>query len=121
MKVQDRPMTRRGILSVVNSIYDRLGFLAPVVLPAKLLLKELCKEQHGWDDSINEEHTKVWRKWKEDVVHLSNFHVNRCLKPSDYGRTVTARLHHFSGASEHANGTVSYLLLENKVRNIVLS
>lgn len=75
MKVQDRPMTRRGILSVVNSIYDPLGFLAPVVLPAKLLLKELCKEQHGWDDSIDEKHTTVWRKWKENVVLLSNFHV----------------------------------------------
>lgn len=77
MKVQDRTMTRRGILSVVNSIYDPLGFLAPVVLPAKLLLKELCKEQHGWDDSIDEKHAEVWRKWKEDVIHLSSFHVNR--------------------------------------------
>lgn len=39
MKLQDKSMTRRGILSIVNSIYDPLGFLAPVILHAKLLLK----------------------------------------------------------------------------------
>ena len=62
MKLQDKPMTRRCILSVVNSVYDPLGFLAPVVLPAKLLLKELCKEQHGWDESIGKKHAEDWQK-----------------------------------------------------------
>ena len=113
MKLQDKPMTRRGILSVVNSIYDPLGFLAPVILPAKLLLKELCKEQHGWDEDVGEKHAEHWRKWIEDVTHLSNFRVNRCLKPLDLGCTAAAQLHHFSDASEYAYGTVSYLLLEN--------
>ncbi|KAJ8332985.1 hypothetical protein SKAU_G00418810 [Synaphobranchus kaupii] len=114
MKLQDKPMTRRGILSMVNSIYDPLGFLAPVILPAKLLLKDLCKEQHGWDENIGERPADDWKGWTEDVTHLSDFQVNRCLKPSDFGCTATARLHHFSDASEYAYGTVSYLLLENK-------
>lgn len=114
MKLQDRPMTRRCILSTINSIYDPLGFLAPVVLPAILLLKELCKEQHGWDENIPERHAEDWKKWKEDVTHLTKFHVDRCVKPSDFGCTVAARLHHFSDASVYAYSTVSYLLLENK-------
>lgn len=113
IKLQDKPMTRRGILSVVNSIYDPLGFLAPVILPAKLLLKDLCKEQYGWDENIGEKHAEVWKRWIEDVSHLSNFHVRRCLKPTDFGCTAVAQLHHFSDASESAYGTVSYLLLEN--------
>jgi hypothetical protein len=37
----DKPVTRRGILSTINSIYDPLGFLAPVILQGKLLLRRL--------------------------------------------------------------------------------
>ena len=40
--IKDRPATRRGILSVVSSVYHPLGFAAPFVLKAKLLLQELC-------------------------------------------------------------------------------
>ena len=114
MKLQDKPMTRRCILSVVNSVYDPLGFLAPVVLLSKLLLKGLCKVQHGWDESLGKKHAEDWQKWKEDVTHLTDFHVSRCLKPPDFGCTAVAQSHHFSDASEYAYGTVSYLLLENK-------
>ncbi|XP_051784790.1 uncharacterized protein LOC127528351 [Erpetoichthys calabaricus] len=47
LKHQDKPAIRRGILSVVSSIYDPLGFLAPVILPAKLILRELYKEKYA--------------------------------------------------------------------------
>jgi len=33
--VKEKPMTRRGMLSVVSSIFDPLGFLNPFILPAK--------------------------------------------------------------------------------------
>lgn len=49
-----RPFTRRGlvILSVISSIYDPLGFLSPVVLVAKKILQDLCREKIGWDIMI---------------------------------------------------------------------
>lgn len=58
VNVQNKPPTRRGILSVVGSVYDPLGFLAPFVLPAKLLLRDLCKDRTGWDEEITENHLK---------------------------------------------------------------
>ena len=41
MVIKDRPCTRRGILSAVNSLYDPLGMAAPFILSAKLLLQDL--------------------------------------------------------------------------------
>ena len=49
-----KPTTRRGILSFLSSVYDPLGFLAPVVLPAKKLPQDLCREKLGWDNLISE-------------------------------------------------------------------
>ena len=38
VNIKEKPCTRRGILSVVSSVYDPLGMAAPFILPAKLLL-----------------------------------------------------------------------------------
>ena len=52
--VKDKPLTRRGILSSVSSIYDPLGFAAPFTLTAKKLLQDLCREKKlEWDDELN--------------------------------------------------------------------
>ncbi|XP_046548997.1 uncharacterized protein LOC124258978 [Haliotis rubra] len=49
----EKPFTRRGILSMVSSLYDPLGLVAPVLLPAKRILQDLCKDKDlGWDDNI---------------------------------------------------------------------
>ena len=50
--------TRRGILSLVSGVYDPLGFAAHLVLPAKMILQELCKQDFGWDDQIPNEKLK---------------------------------------------------------------
>ena len=48
---QDKPQTRRGLLSVFCSVYDPLRFAAPVILPARLMLQYLCrKKNRGLDD-----------------------------------------------------------------------
>ena len=39
----DKPETKRGILSTVASLYDPLGFAAPVTLLAKILLQKLWR------------------------------------------------------------------------------
>ena len=39
----DKPETKRGILSTVASLYNPLGFAAPVTLLAKILLQKLWR------------------------------------------------------------------------------
>ncbi|KAK2559006.1 hypothetical protein P5673_018634 [Acropora cervicornis] len=55
-----KPTTRKGIISLVSSVYNPLGFLVPVVLPAKKLLQHLCREKLGWDDPTSKIEGERW-------------------------------------------------------------
>ena len=81
--VKDRPPTRRGILSVVSSIYDPLGFIAPSIFPAKVLLQDLCRKKLDWDDRIPEEGVSRWESWLKEFPKLEQFHIERCFKTTE--------------------------------------
>ena len=41
--LQDKPCTRRGILSTISPIFEPLAFVAPLLLDGKSILRELCR------------------------------------------------------------------------------
>ncbi|KAL5016226.1 hypothetical protein ScPMuIL_005815 [Solemya velum] len=55
LTIPARPLTRRGVLSTVASVYDPLGFLAPFVLLGKQILQELCRSKCDWDEQLPED------------------------------------------------------------------
>ena len=65
----------------------------------------------GWDDAIPHSFSEQWSNWLEDLLRMSEFKVDRCIKPRDF-RDPTAQLHHFSDASQVGYGAVSYVRLE---------
>ncbi|XP_035980606.1 uncharacterized protein LOC118556656 isoform X5 [Fundulus heteroclitus] len=120
--VKDRPHTRRNILSTVSSIYDPLGFLSPLILPAKLLLQELCKSKCEWDDRVPQSASDSWQKWLSSLEVLKDFNVSRCLKPPDLKSPLHFEIHHFSDACDHGYGTVSFLRMTttNKIHVVFM-
>lgn len=106
--LQDRPLTRRGILSMVSSVYDPLGLLSPVVLPAKQILQELSRMKLGWDEGIPEVLAQKWHNWLRDLSQLSGYEVQRCIQPHGFGKVASAQLHHFADACETGYGTAAY-------------
>lgn len=113
VSIQNKPLTRRGVLSMMSTIYDPLGILAPLILPVKQILQELCRTKHAWDDSMPEALALQWHQWVTSLHHLASFEVNRCVKPSNFGETASAQLHHFADASEKGYGTVTYMVSKN--------
>ncbi|XP_062414582.1 uncharacterized protein LOC134107160 [Pungitius pungitius] len=116
--IREQPHTRRGMLSMISSVYDPLGFLAPFTIPAKIILQDLCRLKCGWDDSVPQSVQQKWNKWMEDLESVGSFKVSRCLKPKDFGHVISAQLHHFSDASESAYGTVTYIRLQNSKNQV---
>nr|XP_055074289.1 uncharacterized protein LOC129453915 [Misgurnus anguillicaudatus] len=116
-----KPLTRRGILSAVSSIYDPMGFLAPVILTAKQILQHLCKKKMGWDETVSVDTAQAWQRWVDDLVLLNTFNISRCFTPKDFGEVTMAQLHHFCDASEVGFGAVSYLRLLNSKQEVCVS
>jgi len=87
IEVNDKPLTRRGLLSVVSSVYDPLGFAAPVILSAKAILQDLCRKRLEWDDPIPAEEKEHWLKWLKILPKLECFSVDRCFKSQNFGKT----------------------------------
>lgn len=61
----EKPFTRRGILSTVNSLYDPLGFVAPITMQGKALIRELSSDQSEWDVPLPTEKEEKWKQWKQ--------------------------------------------------------
>ena len=115
--LKDQPLTRRGILSTVSSVYDPLGFVAPVILVGKQILQQMCRESADWDAPVSELLRPRWERWRNDLFHLKDFKLQRCYKPASFGEVTSAELHHFSDASTEGYGQCSYLrLVDNDKR-----
>ena len=99
INVPDRHATRRVILSTVSAVYDPLGFVAPIVLPVKLALRDLCRIDTGWDEDLPVDVLKFWENWRQSITLLSGTNINRCIKPRGFGDAVEVTFHHFSDAS----------------------
>ena len=113
INVKLRPPTRRGILSIVGSVFHPFDFAAPFLLSTKRILQDLCRIKLSWDDEIPTEYSARWQRWLTDLPKLSQFTIERCLKPANFGNIVTSQLHHFSDVSEIGFGSVSYLRLSD--------
>ena len=53
-------VTKREILCYTFSVFDPLGLVTPVTIPAKLLLQELCQVNVSWDTELNETYQSKW-------------------------------------------------------------
>ena len=120
LTLKDQAMTRCGMLSTVASIYDPIGFLAPIILTGKQLLQEMYKEGKEWDDPLSNKLQQKWDRWRSDMSALANIKnkINQCFKH----KVVTMELHHFSYASTTGIRQCSYQRLiddQNKVVDIL--
>lgn len=111
---EEKPFTRRGVLSTVNSIYDPLGFVAPVTIQGKAILRELTQNSGDWDSPLPQQMEETWVKWRSSLKALGNFQVSRPyteISPTDVSQR---ELIVFCDASTKAIASVAYLKLTER-------
>lgn len=102
--------TKRTILSCVAKIWDVMGFVAPVVLYAKLLIKQLWLCECDWDDTPPDDIVRLWSRFRGELSLLSEIKIPRYVGiTADSVVTVLG----FADASERAYGGVVYFHVQN--------
>ncbi|VDQ13140.1 unnamed protein product [Trichobilharzia regenti] len=71
----DKPVTRRGVLSALSSVFDPLGLVAPYLLPARRLLQETYRKGLQWDNPLSERHSEEWKRWVNSLRTLGSCKV----------------------------------------------
>jgi hypothetical protein len=126
--LNQRSLTKRGLLRLVASIFSPLGLATPMVVKAKIRIGRLHSMGLGWDEDLElrvqtattqkarqayQEEVDFWRKWIDLVPAMCSTPFPRCIRPRG-GEVIRTELHMFGDASEEAFAAAVY------IRNIYL-
>lgn len=98
--------TKRSILSMVARLFDVLGLVGPVILYAKLLIKELWLCDIGWDDTPPDGIIHRFSALRQEFPLLSTLKIPRHVGVFNDSTVVLVA---FCDASMNGYGSVIYL------------
>ncbi|KAI1696149.1 pao retrotransposon peptidase domain-containing protein [Ditylenchus destructor] len=108
IKLVDEP-TKTSVLSTVAGIYDPIGFLTPILLPAKIFFQTLWTHEPklDWTTHLPKVKTEEWDSIIGDWSLDGPIRIPRQTTPGFVPKSY--ELHVFSDASSYAYAAVAYL------------
>ncbi|XP_073820628.1 uncharacterized protein [Musca autumnalis] len=109
MEKQDR-YTKREVLSTIAKLFDPCGWLAPVVVVAKLVMQQIWLDKIDWDDTLK---PMTQMNWKNFVKNSQNIDMLKVPRWINFTLTSSVEIHGFCDASESAYGAAIYIRVED--------
>lgn len=106
LDIESKDLTKRKLLSEIARIYDPHGWMAPLIVKCKILLKAVWKSKTDWDDKLPDQIAEEYDKLRRTLLVLQDIHIPRWVQSIG---GVQQTLVGFCDASEKAYGAVIYL------------
>ncbi|XP_061397157.1 uncharacterized protein LOC133332799 [Musca vetustissima] len=103
--------TKREVLSTIAKLFDPCGWLAPVVVVAKLIMQQIWLDKIDWDDPLKPMTQMNWNNFVKNSKEIEFLKVPRWIR---FTADVSVEIHGFCDASENAYGATLYIRIENK-------
>ncbi|XP_065094804.1 uncharacterized protein LOC135715461 [Ochlerotatus camptorhynchus] len=101
--------TKRQVLSLVMSVFDPLGMIAPFVVHGKTIVQEAWRSGIGWDEPLPADIVPRWEKYVKLLGTLDMVKIPRCYFPGySAGAYDSLELHVFVDASSTAYAAAAY-------------
>lgn len=100
-------LTKRSVLAETARLFDPLGWLAPVVMRAKIWIQSAWLQRIDWDSPLPQEDARRWQRFLEELPHLGCLRISRWLGSGDDDTAL--ELHGFADASERGYAAAVYL------------
>ena len=103
----DKNVTQRVVLSLVSTVYDPIGLVAPFTVKARRLLKDIWRlSGQQLDDNLPDDIVTKFLEWSKELSTLNEITIPR----SYFCQTVeTIELHVFGDSSQDAFSAVAFL------------
>ncbi|XP_075150761.1 uncharacterized protein LOC142224870 [Haematobia irritans] len=106
MLSQRTQYTKRQVLADIAKIFDPAGWLAPIVVVAKIFMRKVWLSGVNWDESISSDCLRDWMKFRESYSKVDSIQLPRWVS---YSPTCQIEFHAFCDASEDAYATAIYV------------
>ncbi|XP_063533701.1 uncharacterized protein LOC134743999 [Cydia strobilella] len=104
--LSEQRVTKRNVLTVIASLFDPMGWLAPSVAMAKIFLQKTWSRELSWDTELPEDLKTEWKTFCRGIEHLSDVKLERWIGTTNNSELV--ELHGFADASMSAYAAVVY-------------
>ncbi|KAK0145245.1 hypothetical protein N1851_015867 [Merluccius polli] len=108
---EEKPFTRRAST-------DPLGFIAPVTIQGKAILRETTQDNGDWDSPLPQGMEEMWNTWRSSLKDLTSLQIPRTYSEISPAKGSRRELIVFCDASTKAIGSVAYLKLTDTDGNV---
>ncbi|XP_036345828.1 uncharacterized protein LOC118755085 [Rhagoletis pomonella] len=115
--LEDREtLTKRAILSAIAKLFDPLGWLAPIVVVAKIIMQSIWLEGTDWDETVSSTTMERWQNFTKHYHEIDNIRIPRWVHfaPGD-----DIEIHGFCDASEKAYAATAYMRVKRDDKVLV--
>ncbi|XP_055918573.1 uncharacterized protein LOC129950673 [Eupeodes corollae] len=109
-------VTKRTMLSAIAKLFDPLGWIAPCVIKAKIIMQKLWCRGTDWDEPISSDLKEEWQVFQKELPLIQHVKIPRWINTHNTQKSV--EFHGFSDASEKAYGAVVFIRVLDNAENI---
>lgn len=110
--------SKRTLLYAASRLFDPLGWVAPSVIIAKMLLQKLWLTNISWDEPLRDDVKREWSEFANQLSSLEKITFPRWIGTTSIKNSMS-ELHAFCDASEKAYAAVVYLRTQQNDGTIV--